>query len=851
MRGSLLAILAALSERNELIVTIDELVDILNENCRVLNDESSTWLWFTAFRLTSSFSNSVVLAASKFLIARDSSLLPILENFIDYISENRLTFETKDCFESLKNHSFDRWHFRMLNDSVRNKCYFDAIKYVLSCFPLGSCSVVDIGGGMGLLSIYAALCGAKHVYCCESSSSLANLAKKCVDLCGLSCKITVICCHSYELYPESNSKYGFVEPADLLVTELVDAGFVGEHIIPVVNDAKARLVKPWSIVQSKQVDRLNSGLVSNIIPHRGCIYGCLIESSSLFNINRYSLFKQVVREPVSPHQGKKVDFFSQPMSFQSRNIRYSCDDVCCYEYSELSRNCVIDDICFGSNEIAESQMCEIDIAFNGVGTVQLLMLSFDLYLLPPSTPSDVYCNSIISTKPSKCSSKCAWQQAIFPVQCLQTNNSTRDSMPNDFYMGFQVAQGSKGLLSVFRDEDCYLFKVAVEPSLKSDQNEDNLIQDMSSEYSCQSVNSWLCNLTSHVVEICHHPSQSLLSNFSISQKQQSRFRSWTIILCGVNVVVDDDNDDDCDDNDSISMDILDEIRDNFNLGFPDPFIVRIQGSFLNSFDLSYLSRLPGKISLVFHPFEVERLQLPLQFIPHMAILRDYFQLSTLFSSSSCTLSDASITSFVVSSPALWSCPSINSVPSSSNKLTIFCQVFSWKTLWDHYCLSSSFTAFGCAELVAMSSTLASLINKFRSFSIPTVALPPPNSNGIDDTSYVPLSPIIQVDSISFDELIDRYDPSKGASISLWSREIDCFIERSGDCHGILYWMEVFDATTDCSITTSDLISPVFHGTAHPSAELAPQVTSKIIGNKISIHFELNSSLGLGCLPLWE
>ena len=58
----------------------------------------------------------------------------------------------------------------MLNDKGRNAAYFYAIQAALRHHHQHhgrDAVVLDIGGGSGILSIYAARCGAAKVFCCE------------------------------------------------------------------------------------------------------------------------------------------------------------------------------------------------------------------------------------------------------------------------------------------------------------------------------------------------------------------------------------------------------------------------------------------------------------------------------------------------------------------------------------------------------------------------------------------------------------------------------------------------------------------------------------------------------------
>lgn len=60
-------------------------------------------------------------------------------------------------------------------------------------------TALDIGGGTGLLSMFAAAAGARHVYCCEMNPHLADIARKCIATNGFTDRITVIAKHSKDI----------------------------------------------------------------------------------------------------------------------------------------------------------------------------------------------------------------------------------------------------------------------------------------------------------------------------------------------------------------------------------------------------------------------------------------------------------------------------------------------------------------------------------------------------------------------------------------------------------------------------------------------------------------------------
>jgi type I protein arginine methyltransferase len=80
-------------------------------------------------------------------------------------------------------------HEEMLKDSVRTKAYQKAIEGNPDDFK--GKIVLDIGAGTGILSIFAARAGAKHVYAIENAE-IALFAEEIIRKNGLSKKITVI-----------------------------------------------------------------------------------------------------------------------------------------------------------------------------------------------------------------------------------------------------------------------------------------------------------------------------------------------------------------------------------------------------------------------------------------------------------------------------------------------------------------------------------------------------------------------------------------------------------------------------------------------------------------------------------
>jgi len=132
------------------------------------------------------------------------------------------------------------YHTWLLRDHERNAAYERAIWR----FVKPSRTVLEIGTGSGLLAMLAARAGARHVYTCESEPLLAAVARENIRRNGLEGRITLIECDSHELTVGRD----IPDRADVLMTELFDSRLLGENVLPAVEDARARLVRPGGAI---------------------------------------------------------------------------------------------------------------------------------------------------------------------------------------------------------------------------------------------------------------------------------------------------------------------------------------------------------------------------------------------------------------------------------------------------------------------------------------------------------------------------------------------------------------------------------------------------------------------------
>lgn len=114
------------------------------------------------------------------------------------------------------------------------------------------------GTGTGLLALLALEAGAERVYACETNPVLANMARAIVAAHGPGAKDGVVVVNKASQELRVGEDEDLPAPVDIVVTELVDSGLLGEHILPVLRHARAALLHPGG----------------RVIPHSGTVVLC-------------------------------------------------------------------------------------------------------------------------------------------------------------------------------------------------------------------------------------------------------------------------------------------------------------------------------------------------------------------------------------------------------------------------------------------------------------------------------------------------------------------------------------------------------------------------------------------------
>lgn len=251
---------------------------------------------------------------------------------------DKINLKAYQNLENFKNLIVERWHYRMLNDILRNSMYKMAIE---SRIQAGYDQVLDIGTGTGILSIYAYRGGAKEVTACEKAEVMYDTAKKIFDHNQMD-RVQLLSKLSTDINVQKDMPRG--ERVSLIVTEILDCGIFGEGILQTLIHAKEHLLNTTkgTIIPS-HVQIFVSGFQSKTIAATNIVlnenfheylylgdYKLIAKSNHIYDsedINQISDFKLMT----ATEMALKIDFNdlrSMKMFLQGKsgpNIRLDCE----------------------------------------------------------------------------------------------------------------------------------------------------------------------------------------------------------------------------------------------------------------------------------------------------------------------------------------------------------------------------------------------------------------------------------------------------------------------------------------------------------------------------------------------
>jgi type II protein arginine methyltransferase len=211
-----------------------------------------------------------------------------------------------------------RWHFAMINDAERNQAFLAAMQRQVKQGDL----VLDVGAGSGLLAMMAVRAGARAAISCEGLEPVAYMARRIVESNGLLDRVTIVPKMSFEMAVGRD----LPARADILVTETVDCGLLGEGIIPIVRHARANLlVENARIIPAAA--RVCFALLESVAIHRNNF----VSDAAGFDLSLFNRFSTRDYFPVrlstwghrllsTPTQAFSFDFRSDPLEPRTARV---------------------------------------------------------------------------------------------------------------------------------------------------------------------------------------------------------------------------------------------------------------------------------------------------------------------------------------------------------------------------------------------------------------------------------------------------------------------------------------------------------------------------------------------------
>ncbi len=269
-----------------------------------------------------------------------------------------------------------RWHFSMLNDIERNDAFSATLDRVVS----PGAHVLDIGSGTGLLAMMAAKAGAGHVFTCEENPLLAELARQIVARHGLSAVVTVIPKRSTDL----RVGIDLPRPADLIISEVVDCGLIGEGVLPTIRHARCHLLAPGG----------------TLVPQSARIMGALVDSIAIDRLNR-----------VGSAGGFEVSLFNKVATRGHFPVRLHT-----WPHRWLSKPTELVGFDFAGDALADGHV-ETEFRVSSSGQAHMMVAWFEMTLTNGIT---------LRNSPDNLASH--WMQACIPFEmplCVESGESVR------------------------------------------------------------------------------------------------------------------------------------------------------------------------------------------------------------------------------------------------------------------------------------------------------------------------------------------------------------------------------------------------------------------------------------------
>ncbi|XP_029459595.1 protein arginine N-methyltransferase 9 [Rhinatrema bivittatum] len=307
--------------------------------------------------------------------------------------------EAKENFYRVANWLVERWHFTMLNDSRRNRMYWSAIRKAVQ----GGCrSVLDIGAGTGILSMFAKKAGALRVSACELSKTMYEVARDVVAANNMEGEIQLLHMKSQDIEIPKH----IPERVHLVVTETMDAGLFGEGIVEsLIHAWKHLLLKP-----KPKGHHVGAEGFGQVIPAGALLFGMAVECPEIRRHHRVS-----VKEVAGVQLEGTVEFQSPVHSAVQSDE--STEPYCTEKMSRIP----------GGYTVLTDPFQALRIDFNNLQELENLATKEPYRITVPVTTEGVLDAIVawfvlqlddehsLSTGPKE---ETCWEQAVYPVKSL-------------------------------------------------------------------------------------------------------------------------------------------------------------------------------------------------------------------------------------------------------------------------------------------------------------------------------------------------------------------------------------------------------------------------------------------------
>lgn len=276
---------------------------------------------------------------------------------------------------SIKNLLVERWHFRMLNDKIRNESYRQAIR---ASVVSRKDTVLDLGTGTGLLALYAAECCPTAVTACDGSEVMSKLADTILEENNTNTPVLVVNNMSTDMvWRDIGGK------RSLLVTEMFDAGLFGEHVLQSLLHAKQQLITDEARVVPNKGEFFIIGAKSDHLNLKYQLSSTIKKTLNVAGLNVHALIEDETYDCEDIHLIKDFEYMTEAQSVIQVDFR---------DYNDMQY------------KLNRTEPFHIELKALKKGEINVLIGFFKLYLTE---------NITITTDPRSENRANAWQQAVF------------------------------------------------------------------------------------------------------------------------------------------------------------------------------------------------------------------------------------------------------------------------------------------------------------------------------------------------------------------------------------------------------------------------------------------------------